>query len=68
MSNKTNKLNINKPSIIQILQRKIVDLVNEKELLSKEKLNLEGSIRYYRTLEDKIKKLREKNNEMQKKI
>ena len=67
MSNKTNKLNINKPSIIQILQRKIVDLVNEKELLSKEKLNLEGSIRYYRTLEDKIKKLREKNNEMQKK-
>ena len=68
MSNKTNKLkNINKPSFIQILQRKIVELVNEKELLSKEKLDLESSIRYYRTLEEKIKKLREKNKEMQNK-
>ena len=68
MSNKTNKLrNLPKPSINQLIQKKIIDLVNENALLSKEKLNLENSLRYYRTLEEKIKKMREKNNEMQKK-
>ena len=68
MSNKTNKLrNLPKPSINQLIQKKIIDLVNENALLSKEKLNLENSLRYYRTLEEKIKKMRDKNNEMQKK-
>jgi len=68
MSDQKKKLrNIHKPSIHQLLQRKIIDLVNENALLSKEKLNLENSLRYYRTLEEKIKKMREKNNEMQKK-
>ena len=68
MSNKTNKLrNLPKPSINQLIQKKIIDLVNENSLLSKEKLNLENSLRYYRTLEEKIKKMRDKNNEMQKK-
>ena len=68
MSEQKKKLrNIHKPSIHQLLQRKIIDLVNENALLSKEKLNLENNLRYYRTLEEKIKKMREKNNEMQKK-
>ena len=68
MSNNTNKLrNIDKPSFIQLYQKKIVDLVNENELLSKEKVNLEISLRHYRTLEEKIKKIREKNEEIQKK-
>ena len=68
MSSQTNKLkNINKPSFIQLLQKKIVELVNENQLLSKEKFNLESSISYYRTLEEKIKKIRDKNKELQKK-
>ena len=68
MSNENIKLKkIEQNSIIQILHSKIVELVNANQTLSKEKSNLESSLRYYRTLEEKIKKIRDKNNELQKK-
>ena len=68
MSNKNIKLKkIEQNSIIQVLHSKIVELVNANQTLSKEKSNLESSLRYYRTLEEKIKKIRDKNNELQKK-
>ena len=50
-----------------MLQTKIVELANENQSLLKEKLRLEGSLRYYRTLEEKIKKIRDKNVDLQKK-
>ena len=68
MSSQTNKLNnTNKTSFVQKLQNKIIELVNENQILLKEKSNLTSSIRYYRTLEDKIKKIREKNKDLERK-
>ena len=68
MSNKNNNfINKDKSSAIKLLQIKIVELVNENQTLLKEKLKLEASIRYYRTLEEKIKKLRAKISDLQQK-
>ena len=50
-----------------MLQTKIVELANENQSLLKEKLRLQGSLRYYHTLEEKIKKIRAKNVDLQKK-
>ena len=66
MSNKyNNSIGKNKSSSIKTLQMKIVELVNENQLLLKDKLKLQANLRYYRTLEDKIKKLRAKIADLQ---
>ena len=66
MSNKyNNSIGKNKSSSIKTLQMKIVELVNENQSLLKDKLKLQANLRYYRTLEDKIKKLRAKIADLQ---
>ena len=68
MSEQKNKLrNIDKNSFLKTMHTKMIELVNENQSLLKEKVRLESSLRYYRTLEDKIKKIRVKNEEMQRK-
>ncbi len=68
MSNKyNNSIGKNKSSSIKTLQMKIVELVNENQSLLKDKLKLQANLRYYRTLEDKIKKLRAKIADLQQK-
>ena len=68
MSNKFIKTKtLDKSSIIKLLQAKIADLINRNNSLLRDKLELENSLKYYRTLEDKINKIRDKYKDMQKK-